>query len=148
MINGLSNSFEELNGLNKLYIDEIETGIIKQNEIDTLNNIDTTKTIQTQLNDIKTIVDNITISGIFTVSNFVLLPVLQANYYTNVMTDDKFYKKSYIDHTYFTKDHILNNYYTIPQIISLIDNTTGIINIQLSRFVTDLYLTNNYYNMS
>ena len=36
MINGLSNSFEELNGLNKLYIDEIETGIIKQNEIDTL----------------------------------------------------------------------------------------------------------------
>ncbi len=37
MINGLSNSFEELNGLNKLYVDEIETGIIKQNEIDTLN---------------------------------------------------------------------------------------------------------------
>ena len=30
MINGLSNSFEELNGLNKLYIDEMERHRVKR----------------------------------------------------------------------------------------------------------------------
>jgi len=53
MINGLINTFEELNGLSYIYVDEIETGQITQTEINTLNNIDTSTTIQTQLNNLQ-----------------------------------------------------------------------------------------------
>ena len=80
MINGLNNSYEELNGLNIIYVDEIETGIINQNEINTLNDIDTTKTIQQQLDTLQYNINNISISGSITDSNIVLLSYLQANY--------------------------------------------------------------------
>jgi len=59
MINGLINTFEELNGLSNIYVDEIETGLVTQTEINTLNNIDTSKTIQTQLNNLQSAIANI-----------------------------------------------------------------------------------------
>ena len=46
MINGLNNTYEELNGLKNIYVDSIETELITQNEINTLDEIDTTQTIQ------------------------------------------------------------------------------------------------------
>ena len=83
MINGLINTFEELNGLKTIYVDELQTGLVTQDEINALNNINTSKTIQTQLDDLQTAVGgiNITISG-NTLSGVVLLPYLQQYYYT------------------------------------------------------------------
>ena len=80
MINGLINTFEELNGLSYIYVDEIETGQITQNEINTLNNIDTSTTIQTQINNIQT--------ALSTISGVVLLPYLEQYYYNKQNIND------------------------------------------------------------
>ena len=39
MINGLINTFEELNGLKSIYVDELETGLVTQTELDSLDGI-------------------------------------------------------------------------------------------------------------
>ena len=74
MINGLDRfNYDQLSGLVNVECTSINTEDIKYDELLTLNDIDTTKTIQTQLNTLKNTIDNITISGSFNVSNFVLL---------------------------------------------------------------------------
>ena len=53
MINGLNyNGFEQLNGLHLLYADEIQIDKIDQKEINTLDNINTTTTIQEQIDNL------------------------------------------------------------------------------------------------
>ena len=53
MINGLNyNGFEQLNGLHLLYADEIQIDKIDQKEINTLDNINTTTTIQQQIDNL------------------------------------------------------------------------------------------------
>ena len=60
MINGLNyNGFEQLNGLHVLYADEIQIDKIDQKEINTLDNINTTTTIQQQLNTISSTIVNV-----------------------------------------------------------------------------------------
>ena len=81
MINGLINSFEELNGLKTIYVDELQTGLVSQTEINALDGI--TSNIQTQIDNLQTALGgiNITISG-NTLSGVVLLPYLEMYYYT------------------------------------------------------------------
>ena len=52
MINGLVNTFEELNGLKSIYVDELETGLVTQTELDALDGIQSN--IQTQINNLQT----------------------------------------------------------------------------------------------
>ena len=57
MINGLTfNTYEELNGLRSIFVDELETGIISQIEINKLDGI--TSNIQEQFNDISSNLQN------------------------------------------------------------------------------------------
>jgi methyl-accepting chemotaxis protein len=120
MINGLINTFEELNGLKTIYVDELETGLITQDEINTLNNIDTSKTIQSQLNDLQTAVGgiNITISG-NTISGVVLLPYLEQYYYTK---DDII---SINANAYNSMIDTLDNYVTQSTISSYVYTLSG-----------------------
>ena len=53
MINGLNyNTFEQLNGLHIIYADEVKIDKVDQKEINTLDNINTTITIQEQINNL------------------------------------------------------------------------------------------------
>ena len=66
MINGLDRiNYDQLTGLVAVKATSIETDDISCDEIYTLNDIDTSKTIQSQINDLQNVVGgiNITISG-------------------------------------------------------------------------------------
>ena len=91
MINGLDRiNYDQLTGLVAVKATSIETDEISYDEIYTLNNIDTSKTIQTQLDDLQTTIGgiNITISG-NTLSGVVLLPYLETYYYTQADVQGK-----------------------------------------------------------
>jgi hypothetical protein len=121
MINGLINTFEELNGLKTIYVDELETGLITQDEINTLNNIDTSKTIQSQLNDLQTAIGGIgtiSISGL-TVSGVIFKPYLETYYYTK---DDII---SINANAYNSMMDTLDNYVTQSTISSYVYTLSG-----------------------
>jgi len=107
MINGLNyNGFEQLNGLHLLYADEIKIDKIDQKEINTLDNINTSTTIQQQLNTISSTIVN----------------VLPFKYITYTQLSDGYYSKSYINSNFTLKNtfdgyqaYISFNYYTQSQ---------------------------------
>ena len=150
MINGLDRfNYDHLTGLVNVECTSINTEDIKYDEILTLNNIDTTKTIQTQLNDIKTIVDNITISGSFIVSNFVLLSYLQTYYFDNEFIVDNYYDKIDSDFKYATKTSLINTNTTLNNTITDLINTNTTLNntiTTLNNTITNL--NTNYYNQT
>ena len=84
MINGLDHAnYNQLTGLYDIRATSISTDEISYDEIFTLNDIDTTQTIQTQINDLQNTISNIgslTISG-QTLSGVVFLPYLETYYY-------------------------------------------------------------------
>ena len=122
MINGLDHAnYNQLTGLYELRTTTISTDDISYDEISTLNNIDTSKTIQKQIDDLQTTVSNIgslTISG-NTLSGYVLLPYLNTYYYTKTDVDIKNAS------TYNTILDTLANYYTITQINSITNSISG-----------------------
>ena len=67
MINGLDHAnYNQLSGLYEIRASSIATDDISYDEITTLNDIDTSKTIQSQINDLQNVISeigNITISG-------------------------------------------------------------------------------------
>jgi hypothetical protein len=92
MINGLDHAnYNQLTGLYDLRATTLSTEDISYDEIQTLNNIDTSKTIQVQLNNLQTTISqigNISISG-YSISGVVLLPYLQTYYYNKNEIDSQ-----------------------------------------------------------
>jgi len=70
MITGFDSYKLSVNNLNSIYADTIDTTLISNNELNTLNNIDTSQTIQNQINNLITSISNIgssiTSSSIYT----------------------------------------------------------------------------------
>jgi len=70
MITGFDSYKLSVNNLNSIYADTIDTTLISNNELNTLNNIDTSQTIQNQINNLITSISNIgtsvTSSSVFT----------------------------------------------------------------------------------
>ena len=121
MINGLDRiNYDQLTGLVSIKATSIETDDISYDEIYTLNNIDTSKTIQSQLNDLQTAVGgiNITISG-NTLSGVVLLPYLEQYYYTQTSVNGK------IASSYNTIMDTFDNYVTQSTISSYVYTLSG-----------------------
>ena len=108
MINGLDRiNYDQLTGLVAVKATSIETDDISYDEIYTLNDIDTSKTIQTQLDDLQTVlseIGTISISGT-TLSGIIFKPYLEQYYYNKSEVDGK------VSSTYNTiMDSISTNY--------------------------------------
>jgi hypothetical protein len=119
MINGLINTFEELNGLKTIYIDELQTGVVTQDEINTLDGV--TSNIQSQINSLQNVVSGlgtITISGL-TVSGVIFKPYLEEYY------DDKTEVTEKVGNAYNTIMDTFTNYYTKSSINSITSTISG-----------------------
>ena len=129
MINGLNyNGFEQLNGLHLLYADEIKIDKIDQKEINTLDNINTSTTIQQQLNTISSTVYNLIINP----NDF---NVTYAYLYSSYDSEIKFYISRYALTSYPTRQEVNEQYNTLSGYI-----TTNYDNLML-------HLSENYYTM-
>ena len=158
MINGLNyNGFEQLNGLHLLYADEIQIDKIDQKEINTLDNINTTTTIQEQIDNLD--------------ETYVNYDYLYDTYYhyirdwftnefstktdikdqlTNISIDisgikidlnDNYYNKTYINTNFYPKYYINNTFTTINSF----DTYKQYV---LLTYYTSLYINNNYYTQN
>lgn len=153
MINGLNyNGFEQLNGLHLLYADEIQIDKIDQKEINTLDNINTTTTIQQQLNNLNDYISSVDLNNIeFNVSYDYLL-----NTYDNdikTWSSNQFYTKSEINTKNTTlSGYITTNYETLSSYIKTnyeslkfyVDATFYTITLTRSLFYTKLYIDDNF----
>ena len=121
MINGLDHAnYNQLSGLYDIRATTISTDDISYDEISTLNNIDTSKTIQSQINSLQNIISGVslTISG-NTLSGVVLLPYLKEYY------DDKTEVTEKVGNSYNTIMDNLTNYYTQSSINSITTSLSG-----------------------
>jgi hypothetical protein len=87
MITGFDSYKLSVNNLNSIYADTIDTTLISNNELNTLNNIDISQTIQNQINNIITSISNIgtsvTSSSIFTNNLYINGSLINFSSYIN-----------------------------------------------------------------
>ena len=177
MINGLNyNGFEQLNGLHLLYADEIQIDKIDQKEINTLDNINTTTTIQQQLNTISSTVYNLIINpNDFNVTyaylyssydseiKFYISRYALASYPTTQEVDEKNNTLSgyittnydnlmlHLSENYYTSRTIRNKYYDenhIDENFTTINSFDTYKEYIYLTYYTSLYINNNYYTQN
>ena len=140
MINGLDHAnYNQLSGLYELRVSSISTDDISYDEISTLNNIDTSKTIQSQLNDLQTTLGGIslTISGDTTLSGVILKPYLEMYYDNKTGVNDK------ITASYNSVIDTLDNYVSKVSISGALSNIISISDIVYNTISSQIYTSNN-----
>ena len=154
MINGLDHAnYNQLTGLYDLRASTISTDDIPYEDIYTLKNIDTTQTIQQQIDLLKNdfgAIGSITVSGI-TISGFVLFSHLTTYYDTSNNIYNTYVNYDYLKSNYFNQKSLFNvlnvNYLTISSFLTL-SNTVNNNYLTLSNYINNEYLTISNYIIS